>query len=383
MGEGAKRNKPCWCQSGLKYKDCHHDREQMPAPTFQDNLGKLRKLFGKKYCLHPNAGSQCKGNVINAHTVQLSRNLTKIARRGHVYSPDPGDAELMKTGMVRPRLVGIREASTFTGFCSFHDTKIFEPIEKHNFIGSLQQCFLLSYRALCRELFMKRARVEHLFSVRELDKGANLIKQIWWQDFVSTIERGEKSSLKLLEEYKLIYDRCLLDADFSDVQFYIIYTGTTPEFMCNGNMLPAYDFFGRTLQDLHNLNEKHPPTAYSIVATETGGAVVFSWVGSNQAAKALINSLDSLPDDEVCHAITRFSFEYIENIFMSPQWWEELTDEVRRNLIMRMMSELRPDTQRVSNCLMGDGVRIVSWPITRRATNIALDAQDQFRRTYT
>ena len=221
---------------------------------------------------------------------------------------------------------------------------------------------------------MKRARVEHLFSVRELDKGANLIKQIWWQDFVSTIERGEESSLKLLEEYKLTYDKCLLDADFSDVQFYVIYTGATPEFMCNGTMLPDYDFFGQRLQDLHNLNEKHPPTAYSIVTTETGGAVVFSWVGSNQAAEALIKTLDSLPDDEVCHAITRFSFEYIENIFMSPQWWEALTDGARRKLIMRMMSELRPDTQRASDCLMDDGVRIVSWPITRRATNIALDA---------
>jgi len=375
MGEGTKRNKACWCKSGLKYKDCHQNREQMPSPTFQENLDKLNRFFSKKYCLHPNAGSQCKGNIINAHTVQLSRNLAKIARKGHVYTPHPGGAELMKTGMVRPRLIGMRAASTFTGFCSLHDTKIFEPIEKHDFIGSLQQCFLLSYRALCRELFMKRARVEHLSSARELDKGANIIKQIWWQDVVSTIEKGEKSTLRLLEEYKLIYDKCLLDADYSDVQYYVIYTDTISEFMCNGTMLPDYDFFGKKLQDLHDLNERHPPTAYSIVSTETGGAIVFSWVGSNQAAKALINSLDSLSDAEVCHALTRFSFEYIENIFMSPQWWEKLTDDIRRKLVMRMMSEARPDTQRTSNCLVDDGIRIVSWLITKRTTNITLDVK--------
>ena len=105
VGTGSARNKPCWCNSGLKYKSCHLNREKAAAPTLQDKLKNTRKFFGKKYCLHPNAGEECKGDIIKAHTVQRSGGLSKIARNGHVYTLNPGDAELVKTGMLSPRLM--------------------------------------------------------------------------------------------------------------------------------------------------------------------------------------------------------------------------------------------------------------------------------------
>jgi hypothetical protein len=194
----------------------------MTPPNLQDKLENTRKFFGKKYCLHPNAGEECKGDIIKAHTIQRSGGLTRIARQGHVYTLDPGDAELVKTGMLSPRLIGVNNASTFTGFCNFHDTKTFEPVEKRPFEGNEQQVFLLGYRALCRELFMKRGMVEQLASIKNFDRGADIIKQIWWQNFVSTFERGEQSSLRHLERYKLsLYDPCLISDNYSEVYYYI------------------------------------------------------------------------------------------------------------------------------------------------------------------
>lgn len=373
MGKGSARNRPCWCNSGLKYKSCHLNRENEPATTLQDKLKNTRRIFGKKYCLHPNAGEECKGDIIKAHTVQRSGGLTKIARQGHVYTLDPGGAELVKTGMLSPRLIGVNHASTFTGFCNFHDTKTFEPIEKFPFEGSEQQAFLLGYRAVCRELFLKRSMVEHLASIKSFDKGADLAKQIWWQHFVSTIERGEQSSLRHLERYKLSsYDPCLISDNYSNVHYYIIRIGAVPDFLCSGTVFPDYDFFGQRLQKLTNLDEVPQLITFSIVATDSGGAAVFSWVGHTQAGTDLIKSLDALSGEELRHAIVRFSFEYVENIFISPDWWESLTDKTKQALIMRSLTEMRPDIKRIPNCLKDDGVRITTWSVIGRHTNVSL-----------
>lgn len=373
MGKGSLRNKPCWCNSGLKYKACHFNREEMSPPTLQDKLQNTRRIFGKKYCLHPNAGTECKGDIIKAHTVQRSGGLTRIARQGHVYTLDPGDAELVKTGMLSARLIGVNSASTFTGFCNYHDTKTFAHIENRPFEGDEQQAFLLGYRALCRELFMKQSAVEHLASIRHFDAGADIAKQFWWQDFVSILERGEQSSLRHTEQYKLsTYDPCLVNDNYSDVHYYIVRFVTAPNFLCSGCIFPDYDFSGQRLQTLTDLDVTPQMITFSLIATEDGGAAIFSWVGPTQAGKDLIKSFDSLRDDEICHAIARFSFEYVENIFISPDWWENLSGQIQHKLAMRLMTEMRPDIKRVSSCLKDDGVRITAWPVVGRSTNISL-----------
>jgi len=59
-------------------------------------------------------------------------------------------------GRLHPELVGINNASTFTGFCSEHDNTIFSKVEKETFLGSQEQCFPVAYRALARELCTKK-----------------------------------------------------------------------------------------------------------------------------------------------------------------------------------------------------------------------------------
>jgi hypothetical protein len=227
----------------------------MSPPTFGEKLKDIRNSFKRRYCLHPNAGSECSRKIIKAHTIQRSGSLTKIAKEQHVYTLYPGDAELMKTGMLSPRRIGIYDASTFTGFCDFHDNVTFAPIEKRSFECTQEHSFLLSYRALCRELYMKRARVEHMPSIRNFDKGAPLEKQIWWMAQVNAMERGERSSLHHLETYKAAYDQCLINRDYSDVHYYVARIGCTPDFVCSGCVFPDYDFSGVKLQTLTNLDE--------------------------------------------------------------------------------------------------------------------------------
>ena len=132
MGAGSTRNKPCWCGSGKKLKNCHLDRENMEPPNIHDLQNRTSKMFKTKYCIHPEASeTNCKGGIIKAHTIQRSGGLSKIAKEGHVLSFY--NSASRNDGLTYPSRIGINKASTFTGFCNFHDTTTFSPIENNPF----------------------------------------------------------------------------------------------------------------------------------------------------------------------------------------------------------------------------------------------------------
>lgn len=99
-------------------------------------------------------------------------------------------------------------------------------------------------------------------------------------------------------------------------------------------------------------------------------AIVFSWLGKSEAAERFVKSLHALSDHELPHAIVRFSFEYFENIFVSPVWWEGLSNSTQQILLQRQRAGLPSSPERTARCLVDDGLRVVNWSIASRETNI-------------
>ncbi len=249
------RNDLCWCNSGLKYKDCHLNRSHKEPVLLQEQISWLKKAYAKEYCLHPEASQHnCSKNIIRAHSIQRNGGLSRIARDGHVYNFMPDLPTLIKRKPIQPKLIGIHSASTFTGFCGHHDNKIFEPIEKYPFESNPHHTFLLGYRAFCRELFLKKAMSEHIALMRSFDKGKGEIEQIQIQDFLNFWETGLDYGLRDATTYKKAYDDSLLRADYSQVWFYIIRFDRPLDFLCSGFITPEYGFDGALLQNLFDVN---------------------------------------------------------------------------------------------------------------------------------
>ena len=130
------------------------------GPNLSEPEGFLRavdRLFDMRCCLHPDAPTGCSNTIIKAHTIQKSGGLARIADEGRVLRIEFFD-NLTGGGLpeYRPKLVGMGQASTFTGFCGTHDRDTFAPLERQPFAGTDEQVFLLGYRALCHELLGKR-----------------------------------------------------------------------------------------------------------------------------------------------------------------------------------------------------------------------------------
>lgn len=275
------RNDLCWCNSGEKYKRCHLDRSKEPPVRTHEYIKVLRKFLDKGYCLHPDANLQtCVGPIIKAHTIQRNGSLNRIARAGNVYT-FLSDRNLSDASLAAPKLVGIRKASTFTGFCKLHDDSTFAPIEKYPFQSTAEHTFLLSYRALCHEFFFKKGGLELIipYHQRNLDRGKSLLDQYFIQMDLYYRKAGFALGMRDVSRYKAAYDKALSTKDFSDTHYYIICLSNAPDFLCTGSILPEYSFDGKVLQRLSSTATLLDHLTFSLIATDSGGAAVFSWHG--------------------------------------------------------------------------------------------------------
>ena len=329
-----------------------------------------RKAFSTKDCLVPAPMKvSCSGKIVKAHTLTKSGSLKQIARAGHVYSFIPSLENMIKyDGRLQPELVHINRASTFTGFCSTHDNMIFSKIENQPFQGSQEQCFLLAYRAQAREIYNKKAQVSSSNICRQTDKGRSLVEQISIQFSTSAMNTDALAGLRDCEYHKEVHDKILLSRDFNAVRAYIIELEFPPPIMCSAGLFPEQDFDGNQLQDLDNLDVTLHLLNYTSFCSGNRGLIVFTWLpDSDPSCRPLIDTLRKLSPDRMTDALIRFFFRSCENLHIRPEWWENLADSKKNNLVDRLASAVFKDNNelvRSPGCIAEDGFRFDDWPIS-------------------
>lgn len=334
MGSGKNRNKPCWCGSGKKYKRCHSDREnQKPVNRFQA-LETFKKAK-KKICAAPKEHPiSCEGQIIKAHTVSKSSSLKKIAKDSHVYKTLPDVLDIHRAnGRPSPKLEGINDASTFTGFCQKHDRELFSPIENQEFNWTDERVFLVAYRAFCYEWHAKNSvsGLEDFF--KSLDAGRHPIEQIYMQGWFRDFFIGTNAAVKDQKTYKNDFDRMLLSQDYSKIIWVGFEFDKPPSVMGAGGFCPLQDFAGNRLQDLTDLSVISQPIYYSSFSSGNRGIFCLAWIdGYGDACNKFVNSFLEIEDENKPDEIIALLFDHSENLFLAPDWWEGLTEEQQENL---------------------------------------------------
>ena len=366
------RNDRCFCGSGKKYKQCHLGREKQPKLGRHEANSRYAKLSQKGQCLHPDAGTTtCSRGIIRAHSIQRNGGLTHIARDGHVFNLLIHSSKLARKHQEltdEPHKVGIREASTFRGFCSVHDNELFAPIDDKPFVGDVGQILLLGYRAVCHELHSKLFARDLDEQLREFDKGQSKWYQRIYQDALSARDSGIVVSINELEEAKVFYEKAIFENSHAEISYFCAFFDRRPEVLCSGVTQAVYDFCGEKLMDLGDLNLPADWLSIALIASGDGGAAVISCPSSHKNSVKVLSTLDELNVEELPHAIVRFAFEFFENTYISPDWWDGLDDEMKVSLKKRQLTDWGGGLgggalEHVDDCLMDDGVRVVDWQV--------------------
>ena len=337
-----------------------------------ENITKLKRAFSAKECLAPKPfKEECSGPIIQAHTVPKSGSLRKIARGGKVYSFTPPRLDRLESqkGLIYPQLTSINRASTFTGFCSSHDNNIFRNLEDQEFTGSHEQCFLLGYRAVCYELFTKRAAAS-LFPVQVPgDQGKYLRLQYSAQSDIEPFGFGLDLGHRDISYHKSDYDQVLINENFQEVRSYIIELESPPSVMCGGAIFPEQDFAGNSLQKLEDPTIKPHLLCFTSFHGGSKGVIVFTWLPhSDTTCGRFVGSLAKIPENLLASALLRLFFEFCENMHIQPDWWDGLDKDKQTALVTRLSNGVNPTKPRLKGCLQDDTILLDEWEVSRVRT---------------
>jgi len=341
-------------------------REKETPPNPWEVAAELSALHKTGGCLFPRSelDSPCQSKAIGSHTVPKSM-LRRIAQEGHVYQCDKAFQDRLRNKDDSIwQLIGTNRASATPIFCAQHDSELFAPLEQQNFSGTPQQCFLLAYRAFCYELFAKQAFAAAIPILRRLDKGKPIQAQLAAQWDLDAYETGIRAALADAKYEKEAFDAALISKDWSQVRAFILFFGNAPEVLSSAAICPEFDFSGRELQSLEDLSVTLDVLTFSLITAGAGGAFVFSWLCRSDATSRLVaQSLNLLNDVQISHAVFRFVFEFCENHYIKPQWWDSISRSTREAIEQRFKASLR---DRESSCLRDDGLRAIDWQVAER-----------------
>ncbi|MBK7418009.1 MAG: SEC-C domain-containing protein [Nitrospira sp.] len=361
---------PCWCESGDTYAQCHKSRASQTPLQPHEIVALTRKAFSLKTCLHPPQSSIACSHIIDAHSISISTNLKVIAENGHVLHFSSHFPSMAKNGgQLTVGKVGVNKASTFAGFCHAHDSRTFSAVDDRISTLTDEHCFLLAYRAICQVFFTKQCAYSASRIKKIIDRGKKPTEQFILQEFMNGRELGLEAGLRDLKSIKSKYDDYLQAQHYSNVRYYAIELDHSPPLVCSVGTTPDFDFDGNRIQSLEYPETHADIVTCSIICTDRGSAIVFAWIEDNNGAcSKLMTSLRRLKPYLQTHAVLRFIFEYGENVFFSPSWWEG-RDTATRDAITQRANRIfaHPD-----DCLMDDGVRADLWSVAGIKSNLDL-----------
>jgi hypothetical protein len=265
--------------------------------------------------------------------------LKRIAMNGEVYGFKFHPYFVQKNhGRVIPEKIGLRKASTFLGFCQTHDRETFAPAETSKFTASANQLFLLNFRAIARRVYSREISLRHTHRMFQYDRGLpSNVQRIWF-----VLQEGERlraeESLANIRALKALYDARLLAEDFTGINALVSYFYGPPEVALTEIVGIDADFNGAVLTH-------PPPPAHMIVytiGTDDGWALIFSWLGANEAAEAICRSFAARADHEKPSLFLRYAMEYIDNMYFAPAWWEAIPAAERAEVIEALTSRMHP-----------------------------------------
>lgn len=361
------RNKKCWCGSGLKFKRCHDGRDRKKPISKGEKIARHYDVMKKEKCYVPTElQSEC-NVIIKAHTISKSSGLSEICdRTNHVLGLkyDPVTIERNK-GKLKFEKIGINNASTFKGFCSRHDKELFSSFEDSTFIGTREQCFGLTYRALSKEIHAKEAVLSLIALRKQDDRGMPFEYQFQHQEYLKIYEVGTKKAIEELSVFKQNLDCEMLYREYKPLSYLVIESSKPIPVVVSSIVYPIYSFKGHSIQNLLNIKIDPEQLIFNAFNSNGKGFVLFSWLQDSEIIDNFVDSLITLNKDKIFSALVRFFFSSAENSFISPVWWDSLTIVQRTKIEKLIMVEVGTSNPAPSNTLADDSIHFNGWNIEK------------------
>ena len=279
-----------------------------------------------KECVFPDHSS-CSKKVIKAHSIQKNKILNYIADNGKVITAD--SQKTLFTDEFEK--IGINSASTFFGFCSYHDAKIFSEIENKEYAGRIEQNFLHSYRACALE-YVKR-KVSVCVYEKAIERyHINPYEKMAPKKLNGEL-RGEKDYISILEQFSNELTKSKDERNFNIISSKIFQLPYESLMAVNESFPIEYDFQENLINDLADTSKRPAPIFLTIFPYNGKTFILFSWLSEDwETYQSIISKLEMFTHSEKEIFFSNLIICHGNNFFISPSKYFQMPNKLRKLL---------------------------------------------------
>jgi hypothetical protein len=300
-------------------------------------LNEVGKQYNKvariKKCFYHNH-SECKGKVKQAHSIQKSGKLSILESEvnGNQSLYTFNRATQSFTNMMEDLIpIGKKEATTFFGFCDYHDSKLFSKIENNSFSESDEELFLHSYRSFAHSYHTK---IEEIQAWNSIDSDYEKIIIKSYGEEIVNIKRAQFESLgEHLIKRKKILDQSIETKEFNNLNYLSYkYDGILP-FATSGLITPSVSYSGRIMNNSDHNNLIISQPILTILPDNDYSILIISAFEFDTLSTEYIDQLDQMPTYKFHQAISSIIIDSCQNTVFSPKFWDNLSPKEKRLIL--------------------------------------------------
>lgn len=299
----------------------------------------------------------CTKDIIRAHSIQNNGILKQISQNGLVLALDAmttvpvlyePDVSLIK--------ISRKKATVFPGFCNHHDTKIFAPIEVQPYIGSYEQHFLYAYRSFAKWystlLLMHKIRSEVIkLIIRDDYKSLEhyfpshnpyLFKQSFYNAEFRKSFKAMNNTMARYERLRHTMNEYLDASNFDKIETAVIEFEREYPFAVSDVFHLASDVYGNIVNEYNGLNYNHSDLYINVFPQAGKTHVLLSYLERDKEKYAFIEEqILEQPVEKQKIILSNMLAIYSNNIVISPDWWEGITNEKQERELFLMLNQIR------------------------------------------
>ena len=291
--------------------------------TFKDLWKDYKKNGSYKNCFYHD-NTNCSTKIKKAHSIQKEKVLIQlegiINGNNLIYSLDSFSEDQFKINGLIP--IGKNKASIFTGFCDYHDSKLFSPLENFDFNFSDEQLFLMTYRTFAHG-FHQVMEIYNYYT-----SGKSYLHQYVPRNILEGHIRLSEFRLNRYLKYKLILDNLIETKNYSAIKYHYRVIEPFVPIACSSVLSPFYTYKNKFL----NPRKEYSYVVLNVLPNTTRTVILISQFEQDYKGQILFDELVELTDKEFTEAISSLMIYCTTNTFFSPSVWDKFTTGEKKQL---------------------------------------------------
>ncbi len=301
--------------------------------AFNKALAIFRKEANIQTCFFHDH-SDCSGGIIRAHSLQRQGALKVLEKDDNgnrfLYSHTEriGNEEhkfldLKKTGRLK--------ASTFTGFCSHHDSKIFKEIENDPEATDLdndKHLFLHSYRSFAQGYHQKKEEINLYNSNNEEVK--NLLNNLFPHGTFQEVKSSAMLGVSDLEPKKIVMDKILQSETDDELEYFTFEVPHTIPVASAATISPWCDMYGKKINRSLDPSIPLQDLIITTIPQKNRSLVILASFSFNNKIVEILDKLQHASQNVIERYLSYLSM-HAENTFISPKFYDQLSIEQKKD----------------------------------------------------